>query len=392
MASGLTGGWTYTGLTGCWGVDPFGAIDQMGLSVGIHHLSFMSMSSNALQLLQIAYPIIQAPMLGVTTPAMVAAIANAGGLGSLPLGGLSPEKTQQLIQETKRKTEKRFSVNLFTHDTTTPVDSADLSRMQDFLEAVSGEYNISFTRRQASDFRFYRYEEQIDILIEENTPIVSFTFGQLKPAIIERFKQNGTVLIGTATSVEEAKVLAESGVDAVVAQGIEAGGHRGSFLPDKPLPQVGLMSLLPQIVDAVSIPVIAAGGLFDRRTMAAAFTLGAQAVQIGSMFIVSEESAASEAYKEAILHADETSTELTRAFSGRWARGIRNGFMERMNSSGIPIPYYTYQNSLTAPLRTYAQAHNLVDLMSLWAGQSAFRSKRGKSKDIFLSLVRSLDL
>lgn len=352
----------------------------------------MNTLTNASKLLGIDHPIIQAPMLGVTTPDMVAAIANEGGLGSLPVGGLSPEKTLQLIKETKSKCSKPFSVNLFAHEITPSVDTDELNRMQDFLERVCLEYNIPFERKERTDFKFYSYEEQVDILINENIPIVSFTFGAMKPDVIDRFRQQGTLLIGTATSVDEAKVLADSGVDMVVAQGIEAGGHRGSFLTDGPLPQVGLMSLLPQIVDTVSVPVIAAGGLFDRRTIQAAFTLGAAAVQLGSIFIASEESAASEAYKEAVLLSDETSTELTRAFSGRWARGIRNAFMERVKTSELPIPYYTYQNNLMAPLRTYAQSHNLSDLIALWAGQSAFRSKRGTSGDIFRSLVQSLPL
>jgi nitronate monooxygenase len=352
----------------------------------------MNAPTNASKLLQVDYPIIQAPMLGVTTPDMVAAIAHEGGLGSLPVGGLSPEKTLQLIKETKSKSSKSFSVNLFAHEITASVDTDELNRMQDFLEKVCLEYNLPFERKEIADFKFYSYEDQIDILINENIPIVSFTFGAMKSDVINRFKRQGTVLIGTATDVAEAKLLADSGVDAIVAQGIEAGGHRGSFLPDRPLPQVGLMSLLPQIADTVSIPVIAAGGLFDNRTIEAAFTLGAAAVQLGSIFIASEESAASEAYKEAVLHSDETSTELTRAFSGRWARGIRNAFMERMKTSELSIPYYTYQNSLVAPLRAYAQTHNLSDLIALWAGQSAFRSKRGTSGDIFRSLVQSLSL
>lgn len=349
----------------------------------------MNAPTNASKLLRIDYPIIQAPMLGVTTPDMVAAIANEGGLGSLPVGGLSPEKTLQLIKETKSKCSKPFSVNLFAHEIKASVDRDELNRMQDFLERVCLEYDLPFERKETVDLKFYSYEEQVDILIHETIPIVSFTFGAMKSEVIDRFKKHGTLLIGTATSVDEAKVLADSGIDMVVAQGIEAGGHRGSFLTDRPLPQVGLMSLLPQIVDAVSIPVIAAGGLFDRRTIKAAFTLGASAVQLGSIFIASEESAASEAYKEAVFRSDETSTELTRAFSGRWARGIRNAFMERMKTSGLSIPYYTYQNSLTAPLRAYAQANNLSDLIALWAGQSAFRSKRGTSGEIFRSLIES---
>ncbi|MBD2704997.1 nitronate monooxygenase [Spirosoma sp. BT702] len=349
------------------------------------------LSSNSLtQLLEIDYPIIQAPMLGVTTPAMVAAIANVGGLGSLPVGGLSPQKTIELIRQTKSGTNRPFSVNLFTHSTTGPVDQVQLDAMQQLLKSIYDELGLPFEHKLLADFTFYSYLDQVEVLIDEQVEIISFTFGTLEPDVVSQFKSRGTKLIGTATSVREAKVLADLGVDAIVAQGIEAGGHRGSFLTDEDLPQVGLMSLLPQVVDAVSPPVIAAGGLYDDRTINAAFLLGALGVQLGSMFITSDESAASDTYKEAVLTAHDTSTALTRAFSGRWARGIKNGFMERIEQSNVTIPYYTYQNILTAAMRTYGQQHNLRDFISLWAGQAAYRSQRGKSGDIFLSLVEKL--
>jgi len=321
---------------------------------------------------------------------MVAAIANVGGLGSLPVGGLSPTKTAELIELTQHKTSKPFSVNLFTHPTNGPVDQAQLDVMQQLLKSIYEELNLPFEYRSLSEFTFYSYQDQLDVLIEKKVKIVSFTFGMLKPDEVDLLRSHGIKLIGTATSVREARMLTESGVDAIVAQGIEAGGHRGSFLPDEPLPQVGLISLLPQIVDATPLPVIAAGGLFDERTVKAAFILGAAGAQLGSLFIASEESGASEAYKDAVRTAQDTSTSLTKAFSGRWARGIKNGFMERVEQAGLTIPYYTYQNSLTAAMRTYGQHHNLRDFISLWAGQSASRSQKGKAGDIFLSLVDKL--
>jgi nitronate monooxygenase len=262
--------------------------------------------------------------------------------------------------------------------------------MQQLLKQMHQELNLPFDHKSLDDFSFHSYLDQIPVLIDEQVDIISFTFGMLEPAVVSQIKSRGSKLIGTATSMQEAKSLAQSGVDALVAQGIEAGGHRGSFLPDEGLPQVGLMSLLPHMVDQVSLPIIAAGGLFDERTIKAAFVLGAAGVQLGSLFIASEESAASEAYKEAVLSADDTSTALTKAFSGRWARGIRNGFMERVEQSGLAIPYYTYQSSLTAALRAYGQQHNLGDFIALWAGQSASHSQRGKASDIFLSLVEKL--
>lgn len=164
----------------------------------------------------------------------------------------------------------------------------------------------------------------------------------------------------------------------------------GSFLPDEALLQIGLLSLLPQVIAAVSAPVIATGGLFDEHTIKVTFVLGAAGVQLGSLFIASDESAASEAYKQAVFSSTDMSTALTKAFTGRWARGIRNGFMDRVEQSGITIPYYTYQNSLTAAIRAYGQQHNLGDFISLWAGQSASHCQRGKASEIFLTLVEKL--
>ncbi|GGB82038.1 NAD(P)H-dependent flavin oxidoreductase [Dyadobacter sediminis] len=343
------------------------------------------------ELLSIKYPVIQAPMLGVTTPAMVAAIANEGGLGSLPVGGLSPQKTAELIQLTREKTSKPFAVNLFTHAIRGPVDQAQLDTIQAFMKPIHDELGIPFEYKSVSDFAFYHYRDQLEVLLNEKIRIVSFTFGMLEPDVTELLKSRGCKLIGTATSVREASMLDQLGVDAIVAQGFEAGGHRGSFLTDEALPQVGLMALLPQLVAAVSVPVIAAGGLYNDQTIKAAFTLGAAGVQLGSMFIACDESAASEVYKEAVLSSGDTSTALTKAFSGRWARGIRNGFMERIEHSGIEIPYYTYQNSLTSAMRTYGQQHNLCDYISLWAGQSAAHARRGKAGEIFLSLIEKLN-
>jgi nitronate monooxygenase len=350
------------------------------------------MSMTLPQLLSVTYPIIQAPMLGVTTPAMVAAVANTGGLGSLPIGGLSPAKASELIRATKSKTGKPFSVNLFAHDTTIPADPDAIEHMLDLLETIYKDYAIPFSRPALTNFRFYSFQDQLDVLLHEQIPVVSFTFGLLEPELVAQFKRRGTTVIGTATSVQEAILLEDLGVDAVVAQGTEAGGHRGSFLANDTLPQIGLLSLLPQVVDAISRPVIAAGGLSDAKTVKAAFMLGAAGVQLGSFFLATDESAASEAYKTAVLTSIDTSTSLTRAFSGRWARGVRNRFMDQIEQSGLAIPYYTYQNSLTANLRAYAQQHNIPDLISLWAGQSAAKSQRGKSGDLLQSLLDQLTL
>jgi nitronate monooxygenase len=341
-------------------------------------------------LLNIHYPIIQAPMLGVTTPSMVAAISNAGGLGSLPIGGLPPEKSLDLIRETRAKTDRPFAVNLFAHKLESNIRENEVQLMEQYLEKIHRRYSLPFSRKPLGDYRFYNHLDQIDVLLSEQVPIVSFTFGMPDAEIVRKFKDNGVTLIGTATSVKEAALLDKAGMDAIVAQGIEAGGHRGSFLEDEPLPQVGLISLLPQIVDHVSVPVIAAGGLFDHRTISAAFALGASGAQLGSYFIAADESAASEVYKDHVLSSSDTSTELTRAFTGKWARGIRNSFMQQIQNSGLSIPYYTLQNSLTSALRDYGKSAGIADIISLWAGQSASQSKRGSTEALFGQLIEQL--
>lgn len=340
--------------------------------------------------LKISYPIIQAPMLGITTPEMVIAIAEAGGLGSLPIGGLSPESSLQLIRKVKAATGKPFAVNLFAHDIPA-IDLNETDAMQDFLEALSDQYYLGYERQDVAAFKFYTYKEQVAILLREKIPVVSFTFGIPDDTSIALMKAAGILLIGTATSVKEAVLLEQKGIDMIAAQGIEAGGHRGSFLDDEPLPQVGIMALVPQIRARVNIPVIAAGGIYNGATIRAAFALGAAGVQIGSAFLASPESSAIPAFKAALPHTTEADSELTRAFSGRWARGLRNTFMEAMQASGLKIPLYPVQNSLTGKLRAYAQQKDKMQFTSLWAGQAAANARPWPAADIFNDLVRQLE-
>jgi len=329
-------------------------------------------------------------MLGVTTPEMVAAVSSSGGLGSLPIGGLAPDVARQLIRKTKSLTSSPWAVNLFAHNIPNHIDEASLQRMQDYLEDYAKRRSLPFNKRTAAEFRFYGYREQIDTLLEEDVRIVSFTFGVLAADVIRRLKEKGVILIGTATTVAEAKVLADAGIDLIVAQGYEAGGHRGSFLqPD--LPQVGLFALLPQIADAVAVPVIAAGGIVDGRTIRAAFQLGASGVQAGTLFVPSTESLANEGYKDAVVAARDTDTQLTQAFTGRWARGIRNDFMQTTEASGVGIAEYNLHNSLTAGLRAHGRKNDRPEVVSLWAGQHAGKARKGGAAEIFRNLVAGID-
>lgn len=340
--------------------------------------------------LKVDYPIIQAPMLGVSTPEMAAVVSNEGGLGSLPVGGLSPDLTRQLIRKTKSLTDKPFAVNLFAHQIPTYSDQ-DIEPMRGLLLQLANKRGYQLDAADLSNFRFYTYHEQIDILIEEGISIVSFTFGCLDTITIQLLKNKGCALIGTATCVEEALFLQRQHIDLIAVQGIEAGGHRGTFIENIPLPQVGLFSLLPQIRSVAQVPCIAAGGINSAATIKAAFELGATAVQIGTAFIETEESEAIASYKYKLKGANDTDTTLTRAFSGRWARGIRNEMMKEIEQAGIAVPPYPLQNSLTAKLRKLAQQAGDSEYTNLWAGQSAGRTGLTQTKEVVRSLIEQYE-
>lgn len=342
------------------------------------------------QIFKVAYPIIQAPMLGVSTPEMTAAVSNEGGLGSLPVGGLSPEVTRQLIRKTKSLTQRSFAVNLFAHDIPVYIDE-ELEAMRRLILKIAGKRGYVLKAADLTNFTLYNHLDQIDILVEEKIEIVSFTFGCLDIPSIRKLKHNGSTLIGTATCLEEALYLQEQGIDMISVQGIEAGGHRGSFIKDRPLPQVGLFSLLPQIKSKVDIPCIAAGAINNASTIKAAFDLGANGIQVGTAFIDTRESMAIPSYKNKLNDAKDTDTVLTRAFSGRWARGMQNEMMREIEEAGITIPPYPLQNSLTAVLRKLAQQHNDHEYASLWAGQSAGKAAGLYSRDVFRELVQAYE-
>ena len=351
----------------------------------------MKWENELTQALRIKYPIVQAPMLGVTTPEMVAAISNHGGLGSLPVGGLPPEKTIELIRKTKTLTQSPFAVNLFTNHLPKTANKLLFESMQNRLEKICVENHLSFERLSFEALKFNSYTDQIDCLLSENIPVVSFTFGTLDSNSIKAFKQQGTFLIGTATCLKEAEILDQIGIDIITAQGIEAGGHRGTFLDNEALPMIGSMSLVPLLANKVRKPILAAGGISDGRTIKAAFILGAKGVQLGTAFIASDESAAIPAYKEALQNAKDVDVVLTKAFSGRWARGVKNKFITEMEEAELEIPEYPIQGSLTSQIRIVAQQQNNKEFTSLWAGQSASKSAMKPAADIFVNLIRETE-
>ncbi|AET57166.1 nitropropane dioxygenase / trans-enoyl-CoA reductase family protein [Paenibacillus terrae HPL-003] len=317
--------------------------------------------------LKIRYPIFQAPMAGgVSTPELVAAVSNAGGLGNLGGGYLTSEQLRSEIQKIKQRTDQPFGVNLFVPEQSEESEEA-IYRMTDYLN----KYRIKLgTAQNPSILKFSEsFEEQVQVLLEERVPVFSFTFGTPSQDVIQTMKQHGIFIIGTATTVDEAKQLEAVGADAIVAQGSEAGGHRGTFMKDPSHALIGTMAIVPQIVDHVSIPVIAAGGIMDGRGLAASLALGAAAIQMGTAFLACPESGAHETYKQKILSTNEDSTEITRAYSGKAARGIQTKFMIDMHQYPGTIPAYPIQNSMTRDIRLAAAKANNPEYMSLWAGQ-----------------------
>jgi len=340
--------------------------------------------------LGIEYPFIQAPMLGVTMPAMVAAISNAGGLGSLPVGGLSPDKVLALIVETKKLTNKPFAVNMFANQYPSSVDEASWNDMQELIEQFANRYELSYQKQPVPSLNFFSYKEQLEILLSQKIAAVSFTFGILDEDAINALHTNGMQLIGTATSAEEAKALSDNGIDMITAQGIEAGGHRGSFL-NKDVPQVGLMALLPQVIDATDKPVIAAGAIANGKSIRAAMMLGAQAVQAGSAFIACNESAANATYKAALNHATGTSTVLTKSCTGRWMRCIKNDFTKTVDASGLTINEYPIQQLLTSFLRTLYENKKATSFLPMLMGQNPRKSNSKGAAEIMMEMIEEAE-
>lgn len=323
-------------------------------------------------LLGVALPLIQAPMAGdATTPELIAAVCNAGGLGSLGAGYMQPAEIKRYIHNIRRLTDKPFAVNLFVpqahHATPLQIESA-----RDAVQTCCAE--LEFTLPMISPPYAASFEEQMQVLLAEDISIFSFTFGMPERVWIEKFKHKGVILIGTATTPAEAQALKENGIDIICLQGWEAGGHRGSFLDGHQPPFMELSSLLAS-VNSMSIPFVAAGGIMDAHDIVQALSHGAEGVQMGSAFLCCLESGIHPQYKNLLLSSIEDNTVLTRAFSGKWARGIKNEFITRMLPYEETILDYPIQHALTIAMRKEARKQGTTGFMSLWAGQSAYLCK-----------------
>jgi len=337
--------------------------------------------------LGIKYPVIQAPMFGVSTVQMAAAAAKAGCLGSLALADLSADQSVELIRETKKLTDRLFAANIFVHYIPAVTDALKekYSKTRQFIEQLARENNIEVQLPDLDVIGINSYHEQVDAIIQEGCKILSFTFGNLDDQSVQKLKENGVTLIGTCTSVNEALMLEKSGIDIICVQGIEAGGHRGSFEAEA-IPQIGGLSLLSQIYDQVNVPLIYAGGIYGSRTLQAVKDLGAQGFQVGNLLLSSQESALLPFEKERLKKVREEEIVLTKSFSGRYARGVKNKFIETVENSEYILPY-PYQNKLTNALRKAAKSLQNPEFVGIWVGQSIHEYSERSTEEILKHLI-----
>lgn len=322
------------------------------------------------QLFGIELPIIQAPMAGATTPEMVIAVSEAGGLGSLPGAFHSVDQLRTALDQIRAATAMPINVNFFTHTPPEP-NPARQSAWHSKLLPYYAELGLDATSPAAMPSRI-PFDECYCTVVEEYRPeVVSFHFGLPELELLARVRGMGAKIIASATTVAEACWLAERGVDAVIAMGLEAGGHRGNFLTDDMTTQVGTIALVPQVVDAVKIPVIAAGGITDRRGVRAAIALGASAVQVGTAYLFTPEAHISTAYREALAALGDNGTALTNLFTGRPARGIVNRLMRDLGPLSGDVPAFPTAGASLSPLRASAENEGKTDFTSMWAGQAA---------------------
>ena len=339
-----------------------------------------------IDLLSIKTPIVQAPMAGANGSAMVIETCKAGGLGSLPCAMLSVEKMHTEIGIIRQQTNRPINVNFFVHKRPVVVLETDknwLKRLSDYYSEFELDLDVVLPKATREPFG-----EDACAFVEKVRPeIISFHFGLPEIKFLDRVRVAGCKVISSATTVDEALWLEANGCDAVIAQGFEAGGHRAMFLTNDINTQVGTMALVPQIVDAVSIPVIAAGGVADGRGIAAAFALGASGVQIGTPYLFTTEALISKIHLSCLMSAKDDSTALTNLFSGRPARSIVNRVMREVGPISNCAPAFPTAGIALAPLKTAAENYGSPDFSSLWAGQSVGLSKEMGSQDLTRKLM-----
>lgn len=341
-----------------------------------------------IDLFKTEFPIVLAPMAGVMDADLVIAAAQGGALGSLPCAMLSADKAREQVQIIRQRVSAPVNMNFFCHR---PVE-ADAAREAGWKARLAAYYKEHGLDPAAPVTAANRapFDEAACALVEELKPeVVSFHFGLPAPALLARVKAAGCIVMGSATIVREAIWLEENGADVIIAQGAEAGGHRGMFLTEDIAEQPGTFALVPQVVDAVRVPVIAAGGIADGRGIAAAFALGAAGVQIGTAYLRCPESKVGAAARVALAHARDESTVITNVMTGRPARGVANRVMREVGPISPDAPAFPHAATALAPLKTAAEKLGKVDFTNLWAGQAVRMGREAPAADLTRALAGS---
>jgi len=337
------------------------------------------------------YPIIQAPMAGVQNCELAMAVTGVGALGSLPAAMLGTAELRKALEQLAASGPGPFNINFFCHRQREP-DPAEEHRWQQALAPFYAEFGVSTDAVSSGPSRAPFNAEHAAILAEFNPAVVSFHFGLPEPGLLARVKATGAKVFASATTVAEAKWLARHGADAIIAQGLEAGGHRGHFLNGDLALQQGTFTLLPQIVAAVELPVIAAGGIVDGKGIRAALALGASAVQMGTAFLCCHEATTSALHRAAIRSAQSQHTALTKVFSGRPARGIVNWLMRELGSLSDLAPDFPHASSALAPLRAAAEKEGDSGFSPLWAGQNVSGCRDLPAAELIAAWVKEAGL
>ncbi len=338
--------------------------------------------------LDIDYPVFQAPMAGVQGAALAAAVSQAGGLGALPCAMLSPDAMVEEITRVRAHTARPLNVNFFCH-TPPQAEPAALARWHAALAPYYAELGLTLDSSPGAGRRPFD-AAACDALAAFCPEVVSFHFGLPSRELVARVKEWGGLVVSSATTVAEARWLEANGADAIIAQGLEAGGHRGMFLTDDLTTQLGTFALLPQVVAAVKVPVIAAGGIADARGVKAALALGAQAVQVGTTFMCCPEATTTALHRQALQSQAAQHTALTNLYTGRPARGIVTRLMRELGPLGEAPPPFPLAAAAIAPLRSAAEAAGSTDFSPLWAGQNASGCREEPAASVLRALVAEL--
>jgi nitronate monooxygenase len=341
--------------------------------------------------LGLRYPIIQAPMAGgPCTPELVAAVGNAGALGSFGFAYTEPAAMQQQVDAVRAVTRAPIHINLFAEEVPPPPSQEAIQSALRALQPVYDALGVETPKRVDAPYA-PDLDSQVQAVLAIRPGVLSMHFHQLGAQAIADARARGIVVAASATSLAEARHIEALGIDLIIAQGAEAGGHRGTFIGSAEESMIGTLALVRTLVRNCSVPVVAAGGIMDGAGLAAALALGACGVQMGTAFLPVTESGASEVHKRALFEHADAATTITRAFSGRAARGIRNAFIRRAESENFPLLPFPMQNKATAPLRSAAAKQGNPDYVSLWAGQAYSLARRMSAAELIRTVVAEYD-